>query len=223
MLIRVLGSSADKIHTGEDPRDKRTRSSIAINDYLVIDAGPDFWQQIKREQIKPKYILITHSHPDHIKGLYQKETNAIVYATKQILDEIPRAKIKKKKIIALNRPFKIEDLKIIAFKVDHSKLVQTCGFRINNLVYVPDIKRLNNKRFMKNADVLVLDGSILNRPLPVHASIKEQIKWAKELKPKMLYFTHIGKSVKHQELVQFLKENYENNSGVFYDGMRIEI
>ena len=57
----------------EDPRDKRLRSSVLIEsgDTLVsVDAGPDFRQQLLREQVKKlDGVVMTHEHKDHIAGL----------------------------------------------------------------------------------------------------------------------------------------------------------
>ena len=56
-----------------DPKNKRLRSSmlLKINDLnFVIDAGPDFRQQMLRENVKTlRAILVTHEHVDHIFGL----------------------------------------------------------------------------------------------------------------------------------------------------------
>src|SRR5574344_210700 len=59
--------------TSKDPKDKRLRTSAYI-EYeglkLVIDAGPDFRQQMLRKDIcKIDAILLTHQHKDHTGGL----------------------------------------------------------------------------------------------------------------------------------------------------------
>ena len=54
-------------------KDKRLRSSLLleINDQnFVIDAGPDFRQQMLHEKVKSlRAILLTHEHVDHMFGL----------------------------------------------------------------------------------------------------------------------------------------------------------
>ena len=59
--------------TSEDPKDKRLRTSVLVESEkttLVIDTGPDFRQQMLRENVKKlDAVLFTHEHRDHIAGL----------------------------------------------------------------------------------------------------------------------------------------------------------
>ena len=59
--------------TSDDPRDKRLRSSLLVEDnetVLVIDTGPDFREQMLRANVsRLDAILFTHEHRDHIAGL----------------------------------------------------------------------------------------------------------------------------------------------------------
>jgi len=57
----------------KDVRDKRLRSSVLISykgQQFVIDTGPDFRQQILRENVNHlDFVLLTHGHKDHVAGL----------------------------------------------------------------------------------------------------------------------------------------------------------
>ena len=57
----------------ENQKDKRLRSSILIswdNVNYVIDCGPDFRQQMLRENIRSiDGVLFTHEHSDHTAGI----------------------------------------------------------------------------------------------------------------------------------------------------------
>ena len=55
-----------------DSKDKRLRSSILIEEKgktFVIDTGPDFRQQMLRENVKNlDAVIFTHEHKDHTAG-----------------------------------------------------------------------------------------------------------------------------------------------------------
>lgn len=105
MKIEFLGTSAGwplprlgckcEICTSRDPKDKRTRTQLLINDSVLLDAGPETYSHLmemdsrfparnashsdasgrgnnKEKSIahKLKAVLISHAHPDHILGLW---------------------------------------------------------------------------------------------------------------------------------------------------------
>ncbi|SKB71542.1 Beta-lactamase superfamily domain-containing protein [Alkalitalea saponilacus] len=109
MTITILGSGTSlgvpmiackcKVCRSSNPKDKRLRSSVLIqtNDKnIVIDAGPDFRQQMLSCQIPHlDAILITHAHKDHTAGLddvrafnWINNTHANVYAEPPVIESI---------------------------------------------------------------------------------------------------------------------------------------
>ena len=70
--IPVIGSD-HPVCLSKDKKDKRLRVSILIqweNINLVVDCGPDFRQQMLRENIKHiDGIFFTHEHADHSAGM----------------------------------------------------------------------------------------------------------------------------------------------------------
>ena len=79
----------------DNKRDKRLRTSVMIevNDKVfVIDAGPDFRQQMLRENVQRlDGIIFTHEHKDHVAGLddvlafnYILKRNIDVFATDNV-------------------------------------------------------------------------------------------------------------------------------------------
>lgn len=111
MVISFLGSGTSQgvpligcqceTCLSEDPRDKRLRSSIMIESEttrIVIDAGPDFRQQLLRERVKKlDAVVFTHEHKDHIAGLddvrafnYLQNKNMPVYASEQVQSALKR-------------------------------------------------------------------------------------------------------------------------------------
>lgn len=82
-----------------DPRDKRLRSSVYV-EYgglkILVDAGPDFRQQMLREGITHlDAILLTHNHKDHTGGLddirafnYLEKRATEIYCEKYVEDSL---------------------------------------------------------------------------------------------------------------------------------------
>ena len=70
--VPMIGCGCD-VCRSRDSRDKRLRASAFV-EYegmqILIDAGPDFRQQMLREGVSHlDAILLTHNHKDHTGGL----------------------------------------------------------------------------------------------------------------------------------------------------------
>ena len=94
----MIGCGCD-VCRSSDPRDKRLRAS-ALVDYcgmrILIDAGPDFRQQMLRESVTHlDAILLTHNHKDHTGGLddirafnYLERRASEIYCEKYVEDSL---------------------------------------------------------------------------------------------------------------------------------------
>src|ERR1700753_1776224 len=81
MLVEFLGTAAAwpiprvgcscPMCTSDDPRDARLRSSILVENRIMVDAGPDAYAQLRRAGVVPEAIVLTHIHHDHILGLHE--------------------------------------------------------------------------------------------------------------------------------------------------------
>jgi len=84
--VPIIGCGCD-VCKSSDEKDKRLRSSALIEQNglrILIDAGPDFRQQLLRENIgSVDAILLTHEHKDHTGGL--DDVRAINYITRKAL------------------------------------------------------------------------------------------------------------------------------------------
>src|SRR4051812_40748790 len=85
----------------KDPKDKRLRSSVLIEEKkktIVIDTGPDFRQQMLREDVKVlDAVVFTHEHKDHTAGFddirafnFINKRKMEVYASARVQEAIRR-------------------------------------------------------------------------------------------------------------------------------------
>jgi len=208
----LLCNSAKK-----DGKDKRTRACIALiqnGKTILFDAGPDIKVQLKKYRLKPDVVFITHEHPDANYGLrYLK--NVKIFSEKQ-------------GNIKLSEPVDIFGVTVLPFRVEHSKIAPATGYKVTSdnkgFVYITDMSSVAGVgRYFKDSDILFADGSILERNLPGHLSMANQLKIYKKWRLKRVIFTHIGHdTLPYNNLVKYLKGRYQY-AEVAYDGMVIRI
>ena len=216
-----------------------------INDSILIDAPPDIYHQLSVLASNPSvisHLILTHAHPDHILGFYdlshlynrqQKEMKLI--ATREVLNGLNQSYHYplypfKPEIVSPKETLQINHLKVALLPVNHNHSTSyAVKIKENKIfIYIPDIKRLpkNERREFKEVHLLVLDGSSLGTKgqTRTHQSIEEGIRLAKELKPKLCYFTHLGHITGiHEELEEYVQKNGGNNFHIAYDGLELSI
>ncbi len=226
-----------------NPKDKRLRASVMIeteNQRLVVDAGPDFRQQMLTYQVLHlNGILLTHEHVDHIFGLddirafnwVQKQATDI-YAEERVQIAIRRifdyvfANFKYPGIPQMhlhlieNKPFMIDDLEVIPIRGYHYKL-PVFGFRFGQIAYVTDVNHLDTAEIdkLRGLDILVLNA--LRKEVHIsHYSLDQALEIISEVKPRKAYLTHLSHQMGFCDEVQ--KELPEN---VFlaYDGLVLTV
>ena len=96
--VPMIGCGCD-VCRSNDARDKRLRASVLV-DYeglrILVDAGPDFRQQMLREGVSHlDAILLTHNHKDHTGGLddirafnYLEKRASEIYCEKYVEDSL---------------------------------------------------------------------------------------------------------------------------------------
>lgn len=226
-----------------DFRDKRLRTSIhltldGIN--LVIDTGPDFRQQMLREQInKLDAILFTHAHRDHTAGLddvrafnFRQHMSMPVYGTTDTLHQLKSdfAYIFGPKNypglpqIDLHEigetPFNFQAVTISPLPVYHFKM-PVLGFRIKNFSYITDCNHIPEPTLQKldGTDVLVLNA-LQREPHISHFNLDEAIHMVDRIKPRKAYFTHISHKLGLHATVEKELPNYIR---LAYDGLQLSL
>ena len=212
--VPVIACDCD-VCQSEESKDKRLRSSIMIqvdNQTLVIDTGPDFRQQMLREDVQDvDAILFTHHHKDHVAGMddvrafnYKWKRDMQIYCTEitenALHVEFPYVfsdnKYPGTPSVNINvidtSPFKINTTMITPINVLHYKM-QVFGYRINNFVYLTDVSEVSEsaKEKMKGAELIILDALRKDRH-PSHLTLDQAVELIEELSPKRALLTHVS-------------------------------
>ncbi|OFY72887.1 MAG: hypothetical protein A2265_01670 [Bacteroidetes bacterium RIFOXYA12_FULL_33_9] len=227
----------------KDNKDKRLRSSILIeiNDTnIVIDSGPDFRQQMLRENVqKLDAIIFTHEHKDHIAGMddiraynYSTQKPMDIYAEKRVEKALKRefayvfAKEKYPGIPEVilhkieNNPFDINGITVIPIRALHMQL-PVFGFRIEDFTYITDVNYISTeeKEKIKGTKILVINALRIRKHVS-HYNLEEALEIIEELKPEKAYLTHISHYLgKYEEIIKILPKNVMPA----YDGLKIII
>ena len=216
--------------TSPDPRDARLRSSLLLDGRILVDAGPDAYEQLRRAGTVPEEVLLTHHHHDHMLGLHvlSKAGRLPLHMTKEaekgVRTIFPRIDFR---VMHLTPGVRLElgnGLVAQPFDVEHSSNTRTVAFRFTgpeggSLVYAPDLSAPPQSKLAKGASVLMLDGSVRGVRRGGHMPIEEGLESAAALKPGRTVFTHIGHRVgTHSELEDWLA----GRADVAFDGMEID-
>jgi phosphoribosyl 1,2-cyclic phosphate phosphodiesterase len=236
-------ASKDPVCLSNDFKDNRLRSSVLIswdNITLVIDCGPDFRQQMLRENVHSiQGVFFTHEHADHTAGIddlrpYCYQIGEMpIYLNQRTLQSLERRFeyifCKENRypgapsvfpIIVENNPFYFHDLEIQPINILHGNL-PILGYRIQDFAYLTDVKMIENteKEKLKNLDVLVVNALRIDAH-PTHFNLKEALDFVAQIQPKKTYFTHISHKLGfHEEVSKKLPKN------VFlaFDGLKIQV
>lgn len=240
--IPLIGCRCD-VCRSLDYRDKRLRVSVYVETQgkcFVIDTGPDFRQQMLREDITQlDAVIFTHQHKDHTAGLddvrafnFLQNKDMPVYGRLQVLEQlkrefeyvfadyrypgIPRLQLHE----ITNTPFDVLGVTFTPIDVLHHRL-PVFGFRIGNFAYLTDVNHIAEAELAKlqNLDVLIL-GALQRETHISHFNLQQAIDVVSILKPKVTYFTHLShKMGRHAEVEKELPAHIR----LGFDGLKIKL
>lgn len=251
MIATILGSGTSqgvpiigcqcKVCQSPDQRDKRLRSSLMIESEttrIVIDSGPDFRQQLLREQVRTlDAVVFTHEHKDHISGLddvrafnYLENKSVPVYATEHVQTALkrefayifsnnPYPGIPKIDVFTIEHSlFTIGDIPVLPIDVWHYKL-PVKAFRIKDFTYITDANKIDDaeKEKIKGSKIIVINA--LRKETHIsHFTFQEAIDFIEEMRPEQAYLTHISHQLgKHEDVSKELP----NNMHLAFDGLKL--
>ena len=240
--VPVIGCNCE-VCTSADPRDKRLRSSVMIEEagkVIVIDTGPDFRQQmltINNRQLDA--VIYTHEHRDHVAGLdevrsfnFLQQSPVDVYAEERVHRALMRefsyifAERKYPGVPQINyheinnHPFDIDGLKIIPVRVLHHRL-PVLGFRIGDFSYITDASYISEEEKEKliGTKYLVING-LRKEPHISHFTLNQALDIIRELSPKRAFITHISHRLgRHAEVEKILPFHVKPG----HDGLTFEL
>lgn len=227
----------------KNEKDKRLRSSILIEDkdkVVVIDTGPDFRQQMLRENVQQlDAVVFTHEHKDHIAGLddvrafnFKQKKDMDIYATPETQTALIREfhyaftefKYPGVPNLALHTieddTFNIGGITLLPINVWHYKM-PVKAFRIKNFTYITDANRIEEEEIKKieGSEIIVINA-LRKEDHISHFNLSEALELLDRLKPKRAYLTHISHLLgKHEEVLKELPSYVT----IAYDGLTIEI
>ncbi len=214
-----------------DSKDQRLRSAMLLQvngQNFVIDAGPDFRQQMLKEKIKTlRAILITHEHVDHIFGLddirsfnwIQKHPTDI-YAEKRVQDSIKRIfdyvftdssypGIPKMDLHPIHdEPFIIDGIEFIPVRCFHHKL-PVYGFRVGGFSYITDTNFIAPEELdkLKGSRVLVINALRKEKHIS-HFNLDQALEVIQQVNPEKAFLTHISHGFgRHSEIQSWLPDH----------------
>lgn len=224
-----------------DYRDKRLRTSLHLEvegRSFVIDTGPDFRQQMLRENIKHlDAVIFTHAHRDHTAGLddvraynFLQDTDMPIYGSQATLDQlrieyayafakeyypgIPRLTLH----LIDQEPFTVMGTVFTPLPVLHLKL-PVLGFRVGNFSYITDANHIPDDTMtrLKGTEILVLNA--LQREHHIsHFNLMEALEMIKIISPKKAYLIHASHKLGlHAAVERELPENV----WLAYDGLQL--
>jgi len=253
MVITLLGTGTSQgvpvigchceVCRSVDFRDKRLRTSVHVQAgdiSLVIDTGPDFRQQMLREQIATlDAVLFTHEHKDHTAGLddiraynFRQHRDMPVYGRRTVLDVLQRdfayafAEYKYPGIPQMqlheidDQPFTVHGIQITPIEVLHYKL-PVLGFRIGDFSYITDANYIPADQLdkIRGSRIIVFDA-LQQEPHLSHFTLSQAVEILTDLQPEQAYLTHISHRMGlHIEINKTLPPFIR----LGYDGQRIEL
>ncbi len=227
----------------KDLKDKRLRTSVLIETdgkTFVIDTGPDFRQQMLREDVKNlDAILFTHEHKDHIAGFddiraynFITKKKIDVYASQRVQEAIRRefsyifSDFKYPGIPEINlhllenKELTVKGIDVIPIEVMHYKM-SVFAFRIGYFTYITDANYISEieKEKIKGSKVIAVNALRKEEHIS-HFTFKQSIDLMQELKPEKAYFTHISHQLGlHEAITKELPPFIE----LAYDGLKLQL
>ena len=210
---------------------------------VLIDTSPDLRAQLLGTNTgRLDGVVYTHSHADHVHGIddlrmivFNMRARVPVWADgdtqNALLSRFGYAFVQPEgspyppilDLKTISGPFEIDGpggpIAFQPFTVGHGS-IDSLGFRINNLAYLPDVADLypSAREALQNLDVWIVDA-LRRMPHPTHAHLDQTLEWITELAPKRAILTNMHIDLDYATL----EAETPAHITPAYDGMCIEL
>jgi phosphoribosyl 1,2-cyclic phosphate phosphodiesterase len=243
--VPMVGCDCAVCHSN-DPRDKRTRSSIYLQApecAWVVDTGTDFRAQCLREGVRTiDAVVYTHSHADHIMGFDDLRAFSgagrplPIYASEPTMRDLERVfrfafdgehrypgYIHPEPHI-IDGSFLLGATEVTPVPVPHGRdlvngyLFSRHGERL--AAYLSDCKEVPEAAVAQIAGVrhLIIDA-LRRKPHATHLSVDEALLVAAKVQPQQTWFTHLCHDLSHAATEPTLPAGVR----IAYDGLKLEM
>ena len=242
-----IGNAWGKCDPGE-PKNRRTRPAISVQTgvtTLIVDTGPDFKNQVNRENITSiDAVLYTHAHADHVNGMddlrpwYDRHKKRIpIFMHQETFDDLNHRfnYIFKQKspiypsivetTIWTEEHFSVQqdigDIPFTPFLQDHG-FSKTLGFRFGNVAYSTDLIDLDARALqtLKGIDTWIVDGANLYIDNAIiHFNLKRIQEFNEIIGAETVYLTHMKYDLDYQSLL----DNLPRGILPAYDGLKMPV
>lgn len=191
-----------------NPKNRRRRCSMLVEretdqgvTRVLIDTSPDMRDQLIDAGIGAlDGVIYTHSHADHVHGVddlrmvvFNMRERVNVWADQTtcdaLLDRFGYVFIQPEgssyppilNLNLLNGPLRVTglggEITFTPFVVEHGR-IDALGFRIKDLVYLPDVSAMNKAAWdvVSGANCWVLDA-LRRDPHPTHSHLEQSLEW----------------------------------------------
>jgi phosphoribosyl 1,2-cyclic phosphate phosphodiesterase len=245
--VPLIGCTCD-VCTSRDPRNKRSRVSIVVEDRgsrVLVDASPDLRQQFLATGLTTvDAAILTHAHADHLHGI--DDLRSINWLRKGPLDiwgapaclehakrrfdyafEKPRLGEGKywyaPSLVPheVDGPFSVGNINIQPFWQLHGgDREPVLGLRFGRFAYSTDVKEMPEEAFdvLAGIDVWIVD-CLMEAPNFAHSDLQQTLSWIERVKPKRAILTHMNHTIDYAAWSARLPKGVEPA----YDGMIIDI